>query len=408
MPPQTLRTLTHSHLSLLNLTIRPFHTTLPLSKFTASSQPPSHLPDPEPNSSAAPNAKVRNSTQNTDPQSSASQEEHKSGDEHPAKQPDFQEQPKRTTGIGGGEEVKGGKEGLGSGAAHNQFSVVVIPGVFEVLNSPTPPPFAWFKTLPNPKERCWGVYVVTLEKPGLSPLIYVGSATDGQDGTHARFLHYECLSAVSVKMEVALAEGFKITHKGLLASSSLGPLGDVLPLRSLHLVMEAAFAILFWAMADRNKDYGMPNICRWSLDTFEYHGLCGNSALTEGIRGGAKIHSASADDMAKRKTSREKRRVQKIAKYGVIKTLDPRAYRAARNLAAAKRRHDIDMGKHACKICDFSFDRPSRLKSHNSTQRHIDKLEIEKTSHWTRSRTGAAKAAKPYRCELCNTNLTAQ
>lgn len=113
MVPHAVRTLTRSRLSFPNFTTRPFHTTLLLSKFTASSQPPSHLPDPHPNSSAAPNAKVRNSTQNTDPQSSASQDEHKSGDDHPAKQPDFQEQPKSTTGIGGGEEVKGGKEGLG-------------------------------------------------------------------------------------------------------------------------------------------------------------------------------------------------------------------------------------------------------------------------------------------------------
>ncbi|KAJ4410898.1 hypothetical protein N0V91_001827 [Didymella pomorum] len=44
-------------------------------------------------------------------QSSASTDEHKSGADHPAKQPDQQAQPTRSTGIGGGEEVKGGKEG---------------------------------------------------------------------------------------------------------------------------------------------------------------------------------------------------------------------------------------------------------------------------------------------------------
>ncbi|RMZ72743.1 hypothetical protein GMOD_00007767 [Pyrenophora seminiperda CCB06] len=108
----TLRPLTCLRLSLPSSKTRSFHTTLSFYKSTPSSQPPSHLPDPHPNSSAAPNAKVRSSPQNTDAQSSASQEEHKSGDEHPAKQPDFQQQPKSTTGIGGGEEVKGGKEGL--------------------------------------------------------------------------------------------------------------------------------------------------------------------------------------------------------------------------------------------------------------------------------------------------------
>lgn len=74
--------------------------------------PDANLPDPSPNSSAAPNAKVRSDTQNTDQQSSASKDEHKSGDDHPAKQPDYQAEPTKTTGIGGSDEVQGGKEGL--------------------------------------------------------------------------------------------------------------------------------------------------------------------------------------------------------------------------------------------------------------------------------------------------------
>jgi len=56
--------------------------------------------------------KSRNDTPNTDPQSNASQDEHKSGDDHPAKQPDYQAEPSRTTGIGGQSEVQSGKEGI--------------------------------------------------------------------------------------------------------------------------------------------------------------------------------------------------------------------------------------------------------------------------------------------------------
>ncbi|KAF2829143.1 hypothetical protein CC86DRAFT_368210 [Ophiobolus disseminans] len=90
---------------------RPFSIT-PLRSKLMGENPDSNLPDPSKNSSAAPNAKVRSDTQNTDHQSSASNEEHKSGDNHPAKQPDHQAQPTRSTGIGGGEEVQGGKDGL--------------------------------------------------------------------------------------------------------------------------------------------------------------------------------------------------------------------------------------------------------------------------------------------------------
>jgi hypothetical protein len=69
--------------------------------------PKSNKPDPSDNSSAAPNRNVRsdNDTINTDQKSSASKEEHKSGSDHPAKQPDYQEKPSRSTGIGGNERV---------------------------------------------------------------------------------------------------------------------------------------------------------------------------------------------------------------------------------------------------------------------------------------------------------------
>lgn len=68
--------------------------------------------NPQANQPDSINKSVRRDTPNTDPQSTASQQEHKTGDDHPAKQPDYQQEPDRKTGIGGGSEVEGGKEGL--------------------------------------------------------------------------------------------------------------------------------------------------------------------------------------------------------------------------------------------------------------------------------------------------------
>ncbi|KAF2855783.1 hypothetical protein T440DRAFT_551125 [Plenodomus tracheiphilus IPT5] len=87
--------------------------TLTTTPIPNTQSPPSNLPDTSKNSSASPNAQVRSTTQYTDKQSSASEDEHKTGDDHPAKQPDYQAEPTRSTGIGGQEEVKGGKGGLG-------------------------------------------------------------------------------------------------------------------------------------------------------------------------------------------------------------------------------------------------------------------------------------------------------
>lgn len=79
----------------------------PLNAYSTDSVPNSVQPDSKAK-------EVRSDTPNNDPQSSASQEEHKSGDEHPAKQPDGQAEPSRSTGFEGNTEVKGGKEGLGA------------------------------------------------------------------------------------------------------------------------------------------------------------------------------------------------------------------------------------------------------------------------------------------------------
>lgn len=104
---------TAPRISILHST-RTFTTTRPVLEQELKRGPPmgSNKPDASANSSAKPNADARNSTLNTDQQSSASTQEHKSGADHPAKQPDQQAQPTRSTGIGGGEKVEGGKEGL--------------------------------------------------------------------------------------------------------------------------------------------------------------------------------------------------------------------------------------------------------------------------------------------------------
>ena len=74
--------------------------------------------DPPP-SNHPPSAKQagRDSHVSADTQSSASSkdpDEQKSGDDHPAKQPDPQQPSDRSTGFGNVKEVKGGKEGLGA------------------------------------------------------------------------------------------------------------------------------------------------------------------------------------------------------------------------------------------------------------------------------------------------------
>ncbi|KAF2659824.1 hypothetical protein K491DRAFT_775295 [Lophiostoma macrostomum CBS 122681] len=67
--------------------------------------------NPDANQPDSINKDVRKDTPNTDSQSNASKQEDKSGDNHPAKQPDDQQKPTRSTCIGGQTDVPGGRAG---------------------------------------------------------------------------------------------------------------------------------------------------------------------------------------------------------------------------------------------------------------------------------------------------------
>ena len=72
-----------------------------------------------------PSAKAAGRTQHLadDQQSSASGDEHLAGDDHPAKQPDHQEDGDRSTSVDRTGEVKGGKEGLDQRIDHQSEKV---------------------------------------------------------------------------------------------------------------------------------------------------------------------------------------------------------------------------------------------------------------------------------------------
>jgi hypothetical protein len=87
--------------------LRPFSSIYPRRAEVNNTTPPPRLSTPN-------SEKVsKSTTPGEDPQSNASQQEHKTGDDHPAKQPDPQAEVTRSTGFGNVKgPVEGGKEGL--------------------------------------------------------------------------------------------------------------------------------------------------------------------------------------------------------------------------------------------------------------------------------------------------------
>ncbi|KAF1952016.1 hypothetical protein CC80DRAFT_552771 [Byssothecium circinans] len=104
MPPPRALLTRLSHLSRPTITAFSTSPSHPQKRMASNSNPQANQPN-------SPNATVRKDTPNTDAQSSSSRDEHKSGAEHPAKQPDPQATPERKTGIGGGTGVEGGSGG---------------------------------------------------------------------------------------------------------------------------------------------------------------------------------------------------------------------------------------------------------------------------------------------------------
>jgi hypothetical protein len=133
----------------------------------------------------------------------------------------------------------------------SSVSLTCAPGLWEILQSSTPPTISFFKALPSECTKRWGIYLLTLEKSGCRPKIYIGSGT-GRNGVRERLKQYDHRGIYTPNyVAKALDAGYVITHKGLLCWAPIPPAGMVPLLRVLFITLEATFACVFWAMHSR-------------------------------------------------------------------------------------------------------------------------------------------------------------
>jgi Zinc-finger of C2H2 type len=260
------------------------------------------------------------------------------------------------------------------------------PGLLDVLQAKTPPPLSYFKSLPTNVKKRWGVYVVVLEKAGCRPRIYVGSGTDSNNGIAQRFNDYNAERNLPRFVKQALHDGYTIVHQGLLCWSPLPIPTKVFALRTLFLAIETTFSVVFWALYSRTKDYGMPNICPWSLDALEYDGCCTHIAFTEGIAGedfGATVEQIAAKQVEMKEKTRQLQAA--VTKRG--------------------RNDNRDSRRYACDLCNSAFRSQSDLNLHYVTKKHINKANgVNKVVKDPRHKawTAANLAARKYYCEICD------
>lgn len=280
------------------------------------------------------------------------------------------------------------------------FSAVNLhfaPGLFETIQSATPPTMAYFKSLPTNTKSRWAVYLLSLEKLDCRPRIYIGSGTSSLFGVSARFAEYSRdIHAVAFPQYVkeSLEEGYVIVHQGLLCWTPLPSAALQRRTRLLFVAIEAAFAYVFWAMKATKGDYGMSWVCPWGRENLEYDGLCSHPCLTEPVTGDFNL---SPEDLEAQATELKRRRseLQTVINTNYVSRqieTNHDVYRARKstnqanyvknNRDKARESHNRSLAravankKYYCEVCDLACRKKCELTKHLQSQRHLSKAAI--------------------------------
>lgn len=266
------------------------------------------------------------------------------------------------------------------------------PGLEQVLSSETPPPFAFFKSLPSPSrhQKQWAIYVLCLEKPDCKPRLYVGSGTESQDRVLSRFRGYDSgRGPIPQLVQRALDEGYTITHKGLLAWIDLPEPGQTQTQRARTLVLEAVFTILFVAARRSIIDQlYIEDLYRWKREDVEWDPLCTHLSFTEKVSATAVLSPAELEACA---IASKARNVEKTQRYRKRKRdEDEVGFKAAglaqhqswaeknrdriNEIAAGVRNKAKAENRFPCTTCKRPFATDAALASHLKTDAHQEAL----------------------------------
>jgi hypothetical protein len=266
------------------------------------------------------------------------------------------------------------------------------PGLLDVLQSRTSPTISYFKSLPLHLVKLWAVYLLVLEKPGHRPKVYIGCGTESRSGVCTRIGQYNKGENLAMYVQRALDDGYTISHKGLLCWSPLPTAAERYRLRALYLVAEAAFSLYFWTMVSRKKDYGMPRLCPWSLDTLEYDGCCGYVSLTEKVQD---THENPTPEQIDVDDSERKLR-NSGETHGQERTAHDQKNKRQKALASKK---------FSCNLCNVSFSANNQLENHKLAQKHINNASgIMKAvkNPTVKERMSRNLTARKYYCSSCD------
>ena len=268
-------------------------------------------------------------------------------------------------------------------------------GLLKVLLSSSPPPIAWFRSLPSYCPlNVWSVYAIVLERHDGPDLLYIGSATASKAGARARFSEYRRLKHLPKGVRKAIADGYRIVHTANLAWCPI-PTPSKRPIfRHIIVALEAALSCMFWAMASRSKHYGYHGQCPWSTLSFTYNGICSHNPLTEAVEGDLELTEEELEEIAA--AVKEKNRKYQQAYGKALRAASRPAFKASQKARNAKHRPKLKVIRakavadktYHCPPCDYSAPNSTELHYHLQRPSHKRKLE-------------EAKGFPPNWCHVC-------
>ncbi|KAG4435324.1 hypothetical protein IFR05_009178 [Cadophora sp. M221] len=243
-------------------------------------------------------------------------------------------------------------------------------GLSDAVQSATAPTLAQLKTTPTNFHKRWGVYLLTLEKIGSTPRVYIGSGTGSQQG-------------VSTRLSM-------ITHKGLLLSAPIPSHRDVPIMRALFLLLlEAALCFAFWAVMRKKSGlcytFGMPRLCSWKAGDIPYTGLCTHTPLAEtlGVQFGLSPEDLDALE-----------ELRKVRKREVLN-----------KSRAGTRARDKTSGVYYCHDCKQENSNKDNYERHIKLPSHLSKAAGKKPLKSAMKRATNSnnnRKAQKYKCVLCD------
>ena len=113
------------------------------------------------------------------------------------------------------------------------------------------------------------------------PKIYIGTDRDRPLQRGCQTMGVIRQGALPSGRKESLPQGWKVTHRGLVAWCQRPSYQDIGSIRFFFLLLETLFGGLLYAMKSTTVNYGFPTLCPWPLQDLLYDGLCSHAAMFE-------------------------------------------------------------------------------------------------------------------------------